>query len=412
MNCDEVQSKLSEYFEDLQDPETTARISNHLSACDRCRTEADELTQTVQLVNALPEVDPPAGFATRVMARIKEPASEPRFWQRFFFPFHIKLPIHAAAVILVSILAAYVYHKEPQQRQLQIGEAELDGLKQDERYGSAAPEFRASVPTTKKNEALAKKQAPKVPASASPPVAVGQSPREKTQESLSYRLDAPPAAPQRPPQEKSSLRGKISGGRGLPGSATELRDKLGTTPLPNEGSRDAKSSVGAATTGAKTNPTASATEGETAGGNTLDRSAAQERYAAPKSPPMTEASADFELFIRLRPATSENKISAEGLASRQLKNARTSILSAAQKSDLDKAGQRATETQEAQTLWLSIPRSQWARVKTDLATFGQIESEAAAGSQAEDEVSKAGAPLRVKVTVLPPLSTPAVPAPR
>ena len=411
MNCEEVQSKLSEYFENLPDPETMASIGDHLSGCDRCRTEAEELTQTLQLVKALPEVEPPGGFATRVMAHINKPASELRFWHRFYYPFHIKLPIHAAAVILVSILAVYVYQKEPQQRRLKIGEAEFDRLGQDKRDAPAAPEFRASVPPAERNEALEKRQAPTAPASAPPAVATGPLAKKTKEKAPSDRPDASPAAFLGSSQENSSVPGEFPGNRGLPGSATELRDKVGTVPVPSEGGRGAMSGVGAATagTGAKRGTSTAATKRESTSGNALDRSAAPQGGVAPKSPLMREDRADYELLIRLRSATLEEKSSAEALGSRELEDASAFVLSPEQKSNLDHARQRATETGQGQTLWLDIPRSQWLRFKREIAAFAQIESESAAGTQARDEVAKSSVPLRVRVTIFPALSAPSAP---
>jgi len=409
MNCEEIQSKLSEYVENLSDPEIRAGISNHLSGCDRCRAEANEITQTIQLVRALPEMEPPAGFVTRIMVQVREPVTKLHFWQRFFFPFHIKLPLHAAAVILISILAVYLYHKEPQQKQ--IGEAESSRLKQDERNDRGSLEFPANVSGQKKNEVLEKKRGPRASFSAPPSDTTGRTPERKKEEARSFRPGVTPAVPLGQLQGKASLPSETSTGQGLPGSAAELRDKLVPIPVPSEGSRDAKSSVGAeaAATEEKKETTTPATEREITSENALDQLAAPQRGLAPKSLRTKEGPADYELFVRLRSTTSENKTSAEALASRQLKTAHPSPLTPAQKSELDIAGQRARDTQEAQTLWLSIPRDQWIPFKTDLAPLGQIESESAADLQPNNAVSKSSAPLRVKVTILPPVSAPSAP---
>lgn len=414
MNCDEVQSRLSEYLENLLDPQTTGSIAGHLSACAHCRAEADDITQTIYLVKALPEIEPPAAFATRVMAYVRETAAQPPFWQRLFLPLRIKLPIHTAALILVSILAAYVYHKEPQQRPLKIAEAERDQQEQDKRDRSPAPESPASVPATKRKEPVRQNQAPTATDSATPSVATGRASEDKKVKAPAYRPESSAPAPSRSAQEKSPAPNEIALGRELPGSATELKGAVGATRAPSENKRKATSSVGAVSAGAaaKTGEPAAASESASASGLPPDRSSAPRAGITPKSAPMVEATTDYELVIRLRSATPEKTLWADRLESQQQEDARASALSPAQKSNLDTARQRATKTDQAQTLWLTIPRTQWAQFKTELAALAQIESESAAGPQGTDDVSKSSAPLRVKVTILPPLSEPSTPTHR
>ncbi|HVM63625.1 MAG TPA: zf-HC2 domain-containing protein [Acidimicrobiales bacterium] len=63
-----------------------ARLLDHLGTCDACATESAELTAVVdEVVGQLaPRVDPPAGFESRVLARIAAPAPAPAtpWWKR------------------------------------------------------------------------------------------------------------------------------------------------------------------------------------------------------------------------------------------------------------------------------------------------------------------------------------------
>lgn len=414
MNCDEVQSKLSEYFENLLDPDITVSITGHLSACAHCRTEADDLKRTIHLVKALPEMEPPAAFATRVMAHARETATQPSVWQRLFLPFRIKLPIHAAAVILVSILATYLYHKEPQQRPLPIATGELDRQKHDKRDATPAAEVPASVPATKRKKSPQQNQAPTAADSAAPSAATGQLSEDKQVRAPAYRPDTSAPAPSKPAQEQSSAPNEIALDRELPGSAARLQGAVGAPPAPSEGRRKAMSGVGAVSAGAaaKTGQPTAASESASASGVPPDRSSAPQGGHPPKSAPMGEATTDHELVIRLRSAMPEETLLADRLESRQKEDARASALSPAQKTNLDTARQRATKTGQAQTLWLTIPRTQWAQFKRELAALAHIESESAAGPQGKDEVSNSSVPLRVKITVLPPLSKPSGATPR
>jgi hypothetical protein len=70
---------------------------------------------------------------------------------------------------------------------------------------------------------------------------------------------------------------------------------------------------------------------------------------------------------------------------------------------LDQARQRAIETGETQTVWLTIPRDQYELLKKDLAGMGNIEIEAPTVPRKNDTISKSSDQLRMKVTILPSL---------
>jgi len=109
MKCEQVKGKLSDYVEGLLDPENERVVRSHVSTCSQCKTEAEILTQTIQSVADLSPVQPPPGFSQKVMARIREEAEKPTFWQRLFLPLSIKIPIHAIALLLVTGFALYLY---------------------------------------------------------------------------------------------------------------------------------------------------------------------------------------------------------------------------------------------------------------------------------------------------------------
>lgn len=109
MNCDRVQDKLSNYLEGGLDPVQERTVIDHLSSCAACLNEAERLKATIQSVAHLPSVDAPPGFSQKVMARLRDEAGKPGLWRRLFSPFWIKIPIHAAALILVAVFAAYLY---------------------------------------------------------------------------------------------------------------------------------------------------------------------------------------------------------------------------------------------------------------------------------------------------------------
>src|SRR5262249_36492243 len=117
MNCAEVQKYLSDFLEKSLDNERAGAIEDHLPACSPCSEEFVGLAECQKLVSRLPQVELPAGFTHQVMARVREAAQPPSLWKRLFWPLRIKIPLQATAVVLIALLAAYIYQKEPLQHE-------------------------------------------------------------------------------------------------------------------------------------------------------------------------------------------------------------------------------------------------------------------------------------------------------
>ncbi len=109
MNCDEVQDRLSDYLERALEPAEAAAVEAHLRACRVCRAESEALARSIQGVAELAEIEPPANLVRNVMAQVRKESKKPTRWRWLFFPLHIKVPVQAMAVLLVSGLAVYLY---------------------------------------------------------------------------------------------------------------------------------------------------------------------------------------------------------------------------------------------------------------------------------------------------------------
>ena len=112
MNCEEIQNRLSEYLDRSLDTISAKNIEVHLACCPLCRAEVAALSNCIRQIAALPAVEPPLGFAQRVMAHVREIEAKPTVWQRLFFPPKIKIPVHASAVIVVAGLAILLSQKQ------------------------------------------------------------------------------------------------------------------------------------------------------------------------------------------------------------------------------------------------------------------------------------------------------------
>jgi Putative zinc-finger len=118
VTCHDAREQLSALLDDaLSAPEREA-LGAHLAGCAECRRELEQLRATVALLGRLPPVHAPAGFVDRVMAQAYRPSWPRRLVDALFRPLRVKLPIEAAAVLLVGVSALYVYQHTPEVRQL------------------------------------------------------------------------------------------------------------------------------------------------------------------------------------------------------------------------------------------------------------------------------------------------------
>ena len=111
MNCEEVKAHLLDYLDKTLDTPTMTRVATHLISCAPCGSEASELADCVRQVSALPTVDPPLGFAQRVMAHVREIEAKPSLWERLFSPWRKRIPLQATALVMVGIIGAVLYQK-------------------------------------------------------------------------------------------------------------------------------------------------------------------------------------------------------------------------------------------------------------------------------------------------------------
>src|SRR5215469_497476 len=84
MGCEEFANVAAELALGVLTGRERAQALAHLDRCDACRGEVRQLTLTgEELLGLLPEAEPPAGFETRVLARIglEAPPAKRRAWK-------------------------------------------------------------------------------------------------------------------------------------------------------------------------------------------------------------------------------------------------------------------------------------------------------------------------------------------
>ena len=122
MSCQDTRELFSAWVDGEATPAERARGEEHLRACADCRRELDHFRHTLALLRAVEPARAPAGFAGGVLARAR-PAPRPRLLERVFLPLGAKLPLHAAAIVMVGVLVASVVRETPELTRAVPGEA-------------------------------------------------------------------------------------------------------------------------------------------------------------------------------------------------------------------------------------------------------------------------------------------------
>jgi hypothetical protein len=112
MTCEEVKAQLVDYLDKTLDTATTTRVATHLISCAPCGAEAGDLAECISQVSSLPSLDPPLGFAQRVMAHVREIEPKPTLWQRLFLPWTQKVPLQATALVMIGVIGLVLYQKD------------------------------------------------------------------------------------------------------------------------------------------------------------------------------------------------------------------------------------------------------------------------------------------------------------
>ncbi|MGA7103865.1 MAG: zf-HC2 domain-containing protein [Candidatus Deferrimicrobiaceae bacterium] len=112
MECTRTWDLLSSYLDgDLSDREQEG-IADHIRQCSRCAEEERALRETLSLLRSLPAEAAPPELLKRVQLRIGENTAVP-LWKKLFLPARIKIPLEAAAVVLVFLLVYGIQKEMP-----------------------------------------------------------------------------------------------------------------------------------------------------------------------------------------------------------------------------------------------------------------------------------------------------------
>lgn len=113
MTHDEARELFTARIDDALDADARARLDVHLGGCADCRRELDRLERTVALLRRARPVHAPAGFADRVIAAAP-PVRRRRLARVFLHPLRVKLPLQAAALLVVAVTVGVLYRDQPE----------------------------------------------------------------------------------------------------------------------------------------------------------------------------------------------------------------------------------------------------------------------------------------------------------
>jgi hypothetical protein len=116
VTCPEIRELFSARVDDALTTGERARLDAHLATCAECVAEWRRFERTVGLLRAVAPAQAPARFVDRVLA------ARPRPWyrrlaHRLFVPWPVKLPLEAAAIVLVAGLAIIIVQRSPELQQ-------------------------------------------------------------------------------------------------------------------------------------------------------------------------------------------------------------------------------------------------------------------------------------------------------
>jgi len=163
-NCREIQQELSAYFDGELPPSLRAKVETHLASCAQCQQELLEMKTLAMGVAALPKLKPAPRFLAEVRRKIAQAETpEPMTWQDYVFrPLWLKVPLEAAALILIIGLVMRTEHPQVTQQVAQLESARTDHGEKD-RVNGVSSETAAKVAAL---DALKASSANRAPAAA------------------------------------------------------------------------------------------------------------------------------------------------------------------------------------------------------------------------------------------------------
>ena len=380
MNCQEIELHLSGYLEKSLDAIRMKNIETHLTSCPFCRAELHTLSDCIRLVADLPVLEPPNGFSHRVMAQAREIELEPRPWHRFFNAFRLTMPVQAAAVVLVSLLAVLLYQNEPQVKNIAFTESPRATLPSniEERTTLDRMESTPVTPSKDLRSRSAKREMNTARETAPQPAAQARQGASAASNLMKDEAVTPPSAQSVEPEKapEKAVESRVV----APRRATIQAQEVST------GSESLRPGADALGIGAAV--------------GALSRSPFRASpFSAERAlSPLSEPNPDFEFVVKRRSSERRDQKEASGNDLRKRSEATTGAMSASERSVASPA---TTANQVVEIRWFTVAPHHYEQFKKELAAEAIIDSEKSVAAKENDFGLKTPRELLIKVTILP-----------
>ena len=373
MNCQEAQTQLSEYLERSLDALRMKSIETHLLGCPVCRAEADGLAECIQEIARLPIVDPPMGFAQRVMAHARAIEVKLSPWQKIFAPIRFAVPIQASAAVLIAVFAVLLYQNQSRFKNNPPTESTAptltapSPLQQNDNVGDNAARSSAPSPSVE----------PKAKLDIERKVQTAQQARGKSAADFRSSKNTAPVAPQSTAKTEAE------------NVVAELRDVPHRAPIQAQEVATGRESLRSA--------------GDPFGFGTTFSTPFRSGSFAPERAlsPLTEPSADVEFVVRRRETQPREPKEAPGSDAlrRRAEADGGATAAAAKRADAPATPQPSSMTE---VRWFTVRAEHYDQFKKELAAEAAIDSERPIGSMTNELGTKSNRELLIKVIILTP----------
>jgi len=152
MTCHDARELFSVLVDEVLGADERGALDAHLETCADCRRELQRFRDTVGLLRAVEPARAPAGFVDRVLEAAR-PTPWPRRWLRaLFLPWPLKLPIEAAAIVLVTVGVVYVFRATPELQRAARLESTKPAVTEAPRAAISEPSSPATPPPDRARE--------------------------------------------------------------------------------------------------------------------------------------------------------------------------------------------------------------------------------------------------------------------
>ena len=360
MNCAEVEKRLPDLLDDaFADNDETRRFEDHIAGCWRCREERDSILECQRLVAALPVLEPPSGFVTRVMAQVREEAHRPNLRHWLYGLLSLKSPIRVTAILLIGILSLYVYQKGDRDKAPTLSHL-LD------RSAPRTPETlpRSADNTSRRSESV--ENAAESTAANAPEVIRQRPEPSRSTKSVAENDQGQTIEPRRrialPTQNVFSSRDGVQ-------PASDIAEIAMPPPLPDmfptEDLRSMPSAMRQALTG------------------------------------VAQRTADYEFVVRRRSLARRDAAANDSSASLRNSNENLEAASVTEKNEPEQSTGSFTANPVVEVRWYSVWPHHYQQFKNELASESVIQSETTRAKKENTSVAKSDRQLMIKVVILP-----------